>query len=425
MRLAFLSPLPPAPTGIADYSADVLGLLAPRHEIDAFHGQSSVEGLPSGVVPRGVEELLPRHRERPYDVVVYQMGNGPEHDFLYEPLFRIPGLLVLHDLVLHHARARQFLASPLVRDYAADPASARRREAARPALQAYRDEVSYSYPGAGERLAEAQLETTGTLLPYAYPLFRLPVEASGLVAVHNDHMAEAIREEVAEASVVRIPMAAERVRVSDTAVRALRARLGLEPDDFVVGCVGLLTREKQVDTVARAVARAAVSLPHVRLLLVGAVPERARLAAHLARLGVRERTVIAGRVPLGELPAHIEAADLVVHLRYPTARETSAALLRVLAQGRPVVMSDHEHLADVPMDAVVRADLADEEGDVTRAVVRLAEDAPGRRALGAAAAAFTRRAHSPEKTRAAYEDALERARSLAPPPHGPWPAHLR
>jgi glycosyltransferase involved in cell wall biosynthesis len=424
MRLAFLSPLPPAPTGIADYSAEVLALLAGRHEIDAFHEQPSVEGLPAGVVTRPVAELLPRHRERPYDAAVYQMGNGSAHDFLYEPLFRLPGLLVLHDLVLHHARARRFLASPEVRAYAADASSALRREAARPALQAYRDEVVYSYPAAGERLFEAQLQTTGSLLPYSYPLFRLPVEASRLVAVHNEFMAEAICEEVPSAAVARIPMAATRIAVAESSVTALRARRGLRPDDFVVGCFGLLTREKQVDTAARAVARASVWLPAVRLLLVGPVPDRERLENHLARLGVRARTVITGRVPLDELPVHIEAADLVVHLRYPTARETSAALLRVLAQGRPVVMSDHEHLADVPADAVVRADLTDEEGDVTRAILRLAADASRRRALGAAAADFVRREHSAEKTLRAYEEALDRTRDLDPPAHERWPAHL-
>jgi glycosyltransferase involved in cell wall biosynthesis len=425
MRLAFLSPLPPASTGIADYSAEVLALLAPRHEIDVFHAQPRAEELPPGVVARPVADFLPRIRERPYDVVVYQMGNGTEHDFLYEPMRRVPGLLVLHDLVLHHARARHFLASPEVRAYAADPSSATRREAARPALQAYRDEVAYSHPSAGDRLAEAQLATTGALLPYAYPLFRLPVEAARVVAVHNGYMAEAIREEVPAATVVGIPMAAARVAVAAADVSALRARLGLGPDDFVVGCFGLLTREKQVDTVARAVARVAVSRPGARLLLVGPVPDEQRLESHLARLAVRDRTVITGRVPFGELPAHMEAADLVVHLRYPTARETSAALLRVLAQGRPVVMSDHEHLADIPADAVVRADLTDEEGDVTRAILRLAEKPDTSRALGAAAADFVRREHSPERMRAAYEDALERTRSLEPPAHGPWPVHLR
>ncbi len=425
MRLAFLSPLPPAPTGIADYSAEVLALLADRHQIDAFHAQARVEGLPSKVTPRPVAELLPRHRERPYDVAVYQMGNGPEHSFLYEPMLRMPGLLVLHDLVLHHARARQFLDSPEARAYAGDPSNAALRDAARPALIAYRDEAAYCYPAQAGRLAEAHLGTVGDLLPYAYPLFRIPVEASRLVAVHNGYMAAAIREEVPSATVMRVPMAVQRVPVADAAVSVLRAELGFLPDDFVVGCFGLLTREKQIETVARAVARAASALPQVRLLLVGPTPDRERLEGLLARLGLRERTAIAGRVPLEELPAHIEAADMVAHLRYPTARETSAALLRVLAQGRPTVISDLEHLNDIPADAVVRADVTDEEGELTRAIFCLAGDARARRRLGEAARAFVRREHSSDQTRAAYEGALARARSLPVPAHPPWPAHLR
>ncbi len=424
MRLAFLSPLPPAPTGIADYSREILELLADRHEIEAFHAQDRVEGLPPSVAPRPVAEFLSRHRERPYDVAVYQMGNGLEHSFLYEPLRRVPGLLVLHDLVLHHARARQFLESPEARAYARDPANAAARDAARPALQAYRDEAAYSYPEQGGRLAETHLGTVGDLLPYAYPLFRIPVEASRLVAVHNDYMAEAIREQVPSATVMRIPMAAEGVPVAETVVEALRGKLGLDPDDFVVGCVGLLTREKQIETVARAVARAASALPRVRLLLVGPVPDHGRLLNLLDRCGVRERTVVTGRVPFAELPAHIEAANMVAHLRYPTARETSAALLRVLAQGRPTVISDLEHLADIPADAVMRADVTDEEGELTRAIHRLAGDEGGRRRLGMRARDFVRHAHSHDRVRAAYDEALVRTRSLTVPPHPPWPAHL-
>jgi len=132
VRLAFVSPLPPAPTGIADYSADVLGLLAGRHEIDAFHDQDGVEAgrLPPscGVYPTST--LLVRHAARPYDLVIYQMGNGRSHDAVYELLPRLPGLLVLHDLVLHHSRAGMFLDSPEVRAYARDPSSPALREAA-------------------------------------------------------------------------------------------------------------------------------------------------------------------------------------------------------------------------------------------------------------------------------------------------------
>jgi glycosyltransferase involved in cell wall biosynthesis len=143
----------------------------------------------------------------------------------------------------------------------------------------------------------------------------------------------------------------------------------------------------------------------------------------LRRVGVRSRTVVTGRVPFWTLPAHMEAADLVVHLRYPTARETSAALLRVLAQGRPTIISDLEHLADIPDDAVVRVDVTLEEGLVTRALVKLATDPGRRQRLGARARAFVEREHSPAACRAGYETAIAMTAAWPDPPARPWPAH--
>jgi glycosyltransferase involved in cell wall biosynthesis len=428
MRLAFLSPIPPAPTGIADYAVEVLGLLASEHEIHLFHAQGAVDpwALPVGVRVHHASGFLARHRERPFDLAVYQMGNGSAHDFLYEPLRAVPGLLVLHDLVLHHARARMFLESPEAVAYAREPGSLARRHEAEAILARYREEAGYAYPLAKGRIDLAHLNTAGSLLPYSYPLFRLPVESARHVAVHNAFMAEAVSTEVPGAAVSLIPMAAARTAVERPAVEALRLRLGFNPGDFVVGSFGLLTREKQIETLARAVTRAAVHLPNLRLLLAGPAKDALGLANLLERLGVRRRTVLTGRVPLWTLPAHVEAADVVVNLRYPTARETSAALLRVLAQGRPTVVSDLEHLSGLPEDAVVRADLTDEEGDVTRAILRLAATPRLRERLATAARNFVAREHSPARTRAAYLAAIDRAVSGPPPRAQPgWPEHWK
>jgi glycosyltransferase involved in cell wall biosynthesis len=136
--------------------------------------------------------------------------------------------------------------------------------------------------------------------------------------------------------------------------------------------------------------------------------------------------VVTGRVPLEALPLHIEAADLVAHLRYPTARETSAALLRVLAQGRPTIVSDLENLDEIPDDAVLRADPRDEEGELLRAIVRLAPSPQRRAALGERAAAFVAAEHSKERCRRSYAEAIALARARpAPPPRAGWPAHWR
>jgi glycosyltransferase involved in cell wall biosynthesis len=157
--------------------------------------------------------------------------------------------------------------------------------------------------------------------------------------------------------------------------------------------------------------------------VVGHVTDREALDARLAGLGLASGAIVTGRVPFSELAAHIELADVVAHLRYPTARETSAALLRVLAQGRPTIMGDLEHLADVPRGAVIRADVADEEGEVTRAILKLVSSPALRARLGAAARAFVERAHAPARAAEAYATAIERAITRPAPAVPGWPAH--
>lgn len=423
MRVAFVSPLPPAATGIADYTADVIDALRGRFAVEAFHAQDAVDGARLGVPCHPASSLPERHRARPFGAVVYQMGNGDAHAFLYDLLPRVPGLLVLHDLVLHHARARAFLDAPAVRTYAAAPHDAARRDAARASLDAYRAELAYAYPAQAERLHAAQLGTVGDLLPYAYPLFRLPVEASRAVAVHNAFMADAVRAEVPDAAVERVAMPITSQPVPPERVRALRARLGLPDDALVVGAFGLMTREKRIDTTLRAVARVRAALPQVRLLLVGPVPDRRALDAAIGARGLAGAAVVTGRVPLAELPDHVAAADVAVHLRYPTARETSAALLRVLAQGRPAIVSDLENLADLPDGAVVRADVTDEEGDVTRALLRLAESPALRARIGALARSHVATAHSASRCLETYAAAIERTAERPLPARRPWPPH--
>ncbi len=424
MRLAIVSPLPPAASGIADYTVDLVALAAPRHEIELFHAQEVVHasGLPPGLALHAAAELPQRHGERAFDLVVYQMGNGRLHDFLYDLVSRVPGLLVLHDLVLHHARAAQFLEAKEVRDWRTNPGSVEARERAQGVLDAWRAELEYSYPRAGARLFAAHLGTVGDLLPYAYPLFRIPVEASRFTAVHNRFMADAIRDELPEAPVAVVPMPASRVPVDAAGVRALRARLGFGDNDLVVGVFGMLTDEKRPRSVARAVARLAARHPELRLLLVGPVPDASRLGRELDRLELRGRTVMTGRVAIEELPRYVEAADVVAHLRYPTARETSAALLRVLAQGRPSIVSDLEQQADLPGDAVLRVDVAEEDAGLERALARLARDPELRASLGRAAAEYVAREHGPERVKAAWADVFERARRSPQPAPRDWPS---
>jgi glycosyltransferase involved in cell wall biosynthesis len=409
-RLAIVSPLPPAPTGIADYTVDVARALSGEREIELFHDQKHVS--PSIQSPAfSIADLPARAAARPYDAVVYQMGNAPAHDFMYGWLERIPGAVVLHDLVLHHSFARRFLEAPAAEAYARDPSSHKKRVEAEKAHASFLAAVEAVYPGQGERLKDAHFNTTGDLLPYVFPLFEPALVKALAVGAHNDFMVEALQAARPDLACIPLAMPIATVPVSSAMVSKLRASWGLRGEDPVVGCFGLVTREKRIETVARAVSRIADLYPGVRMLLAGQVSDRAWLETLLDRIGVAHRTVVTGRLEGDDFAAAMEIADAVVHLRYPTARETSAALLRVMAQGRPVIISDIANQSEIPDDAVRRVDLADEEGDLARALHAILSDKPAARALGERARRFVETAHSDARTRATYERLLK---SLAP-----------
>ncbi|MEO8359706.1 MAG: glycosyltransferase [Vicinamibacteria bacterium] len=408
MRLAIVSPLPPAPTGIADYTMDVVRALRGTHSMELFHDQ--VEVLVPDPPAFHISELPVRDGKTRFDAIVYQMGNAPAHDFMYDWMERHPGIVVLHDLVLHHSYTRRFLESPESQAYAADPSSHEKRMKAEAKHEGYRSAIEAVYPGQGERLKDAHFNSTGDLLPYVFPLFEPSLIHARAAAAHNDFMLESMRVARPDLSVTKVAMPVRRIRTDVATVAALRVRWGIKDGDLVVGAFGLLTREKRIDTLARAFKRIAEIHPGARLLLAGPAADPEWLRGALDNACVTARTIVTGRLDTAEFSAAMELSTVVVHLRYPTARETSAALLRVMAQGRPVVISDIANQSEIPDDAVRRVDPTDEEGGVARAIDALARDPKLAQRLGSRAREFSETEHSDQRTLETYDRLLNSAR---------------
>ncbi len=100
----------------------------------------------------------------------------------------------------------------------------------------------------------------------------------------------------------------------------------------------------------------------VHLLVVGAVARELDLESLAREHGVADRVHVVGFLDRSALDAAMAAADLCVNLRYPTAGETSASLLRLLAAGRPTMVSDYAQFTDLPRDCVAHVPVG--EGEV-------------------------------------------------------------
>src|SRR5262249_38640298 len=114
-RIAWFSPLPPVRSGIASDNAQLLSCLDGEFVIDRFIDRLSR----SAVTDRAhdAHDFVWKHQLDPYDLVVYQVGNAQCHDYMWACLAAYPGLVVLHDPRLHHARARRLLSQRRFDDY--------------------------------------------------------------------------------------------------------------------------------------------------------------------------------------------------------------------------------------------------------------------------------------------------------------------
>lgn len=404
LRIAWFSPLPPAGSGIAAYSAELLPLL---------DGEFTVDRYPEAAA----HEFVWRHTRAPYDLTVFQFGNAAWHDYMWAYAATYPGLVILHDARLHHARARQLLKSSRFDDY--------------------RREFWYDHPDARREVVEYAVEGLGGPVYYLWRMIGIIVRTARGLAVHNGRVADDLRAEFTDARFDVIRMGVPELEASPAAGIATRRALGIPEDAIVFGAFGKITPEKRVAEIIGALSAVAADVPKAYLLLIGDGADYPSLADQIAASGIASRIVVAGGVPDADLPRHLAAADACLCLRWPTAEETSASWLRCLAARRPTVISDLPHLADVPTilargwrqslsrrtPVAISIDLVEEKESLRAAIGRLATDVGFRRELADGGYAYWREHHRLELMADDYRRLIADVAARPVPPVQNLPPH--
>jgi glycosyltransferase involved in cell wall biosynthesis len=425
VRLAWFSPMPPVRSGVAACSAELVAALRREHQIDVFVDEpvaAAAAGDSDPDRPRSAHEFVWRHRQAPYDLTVFQLGNSSHHDYIWPYLFRFPGLAVLHDAHLHHARAASLLRQRRTADY--------------------RAEFAANHPDSPIDAAELAVAGFDSSLLYEWPLTRLVVAASRMTAVHSRLVRDQIRGEQPDAAVEHVRLGhGTLVAPAEVASRrrAARQRYAIPEDAIVFGCFGGLSPDKRIPQILDALDAVLPYVPGAQLLLGGSPAEHYDARGDAASRGAADRIVHAGYIDSdAALTDGIAACDVTLNLRWPTAREVSGPWLRSLAAGRASIVVDLAHLADLPTvdprtwassapgvaPVAVAIDVLDEDHSLRLAMRRLGSDAALRDALGRAARDFWIEQHSPAAMLDDYRRLLPRAAAL-PVPRAELPPHLR
>lgn len=349
MTIGFHSPMPPARTGVADYSEALVRALRKHAEVRVNPGGG------------------------PVDAAIYQIGNNPLHREAYRRALAEPGAVVLHDAVLQHFH--------LGLD----------------GEDAYVSEFVYNYGewnrGLARDLWRGRARSGLDEIYFRYPMLRRIAERSRAVVVHNPAAARLVREHCESARVEEVPHLFEAPPpVDPVTVIERRARWGR----FVFGLFGHLRESKRVMTVLAAFGDLRRIVPDASLLVAGdfVSEDLARAAAPLLDApGV----IRVPYVPEHDFWVYAHAADACVNLRYPSAGETSGIAIRLMGIGKPVLVTAGEETSRFPETACLRVDPGAAEREMLLAtMLLLAEGGDVARRIGREAAAFVREKHDPD-----------------------------
>jgi glycosyltransferase involved in cell wall biosynthesis len=390
MRIAWFSPLPPERSGIAAYSAELLAQLVGQFQIDPYSEHAA-------------HDFVWRSRRSPYDLVVYHLGNAPCHDYMWAYLARYPGLAVLHDARLHHARARCLLG--------------------RNRIAEYRDEFRYDHPGTDPAVTQYAIEGLGGPVCYLWPMVRVIAETARLVAVHSPWVAAELRERFPSAHVETVRMGVPAIPPTADAMR-MRERLGFPADAVVFAAFGKITTEKRISSILAGLDALAREGRPAYAMFVGDAEGYGALPQEIAARGLTAKVRVTGHVADASIGDYLAAADVCLCLRWPTALETSASWLRCLAAGRPTVITDLAHLVDVPDRIVARVNPIDEASSLLDTMRRLIAEPSWRVELGRAGHAHWLASHTLEAMASDYSRLLPLAASAPVPRPAGLPGHF-
>ncbi|HJS48949.1 MAG TPA: glycosyltransferase family 4 protein [Gaiellaceae bacterium] len=360
--------MPPERSGIADYSALLLPALGQRLDVT--------------VVKRG-RTRAPRGT----DVSLYHVGNNPDaHSWIVDALRKEPGVVVLHDFVLHHLVAGMTVG---------------RRDG-----HGYLDAMERENGVVGRLLAHGVLDKRISPLwesrPADFPLASFVLEHARGVILHSRTVAGLVRGAGFTRPLWVVPHPAWPVP-SITPVRVA--------DGLIVGCFGVINASKRVPELLAATAKVREQHPEVTLLLVGPTSAGFDLERRLQRIGLTVGGLMReGWADEARLWALMKGVDIAVNLRHPTMGETSGSVIRAISLGKPLVVSDVGWFSELPDEVALKIPVDDDEVTVlTAALELLVTRADVRQAMSAAGVELARREHDLSRVAELYAAALEEA----------------
>jgi glycosyltransferase involved in cell wall biosynthesis len=324
-KIAWLSPLPPQRSGIANYSYQLLKGLRDHFDVHVFSDEPNLS--PDLTAQFTVHPLLDLpERLSEYDEVVYHLGNHAEfHRSIYELAWRFPGTIVLHDYNLSGFMYEGFF---------------------RTGDSLYEETLIEGYGAAGR--SELESVRHGHMPDSTrFPMSHAIVKRSKKVIVHHRW----VKSQFPATSHIKVIPHFAKLSYEPSAIQLenFRARFAIKSDSFLITCLGFVNNNKLPDLQIAVVKRLLDDGYPVQLLFAGEPePELMETANAIGRSAHAGNIIFTGYLDEPDYFSALILSDVIINLRNPTMGEASGTLVQALAAAKPTIVSDLNQYKEFP-----------------------------------------------------------------------------
>ncbi len=397
-RLAFVSPLPPEQTGIAQYSRTLLPALAHYYEIDVVVAQAKVddEWIHSHCPIRNVKWFMKHAHE--YDRVLYHFGNSTFHTHQFECIKTIPGVVVLHDFYLSGILSHLEMTEK----------------------KTCWSEALYHAHGYSALFARHHAPHLDFVRMH-YPCNQEVIQSALGIIIHSEEslrLAKQWLNEPHEKPWFNIPLLKE---INPLTKIEARRHLNLPENAFITASFGFLAPTKQNLEILKAWTNSSLRTePNHYLMFVGAAEGAyaESINAYIEQHQLQNQVIITGWIDDHLFDHYLKATDLAIQLRSDSRGETSGAVLSCFSSALPTIVNAHGSMKDLPENTVVKLQDKYTSNELIAALESLTTDSALREKLSTEALAHIQTHHTITQCAAAYFNAIEKSYAT------PHPAHL-
>lgn len=398
-KLAYISPLPPERSGIADYSAQLLPELSRHYEIDVIVSQSEIadQSIKENCLVRSVEWFS--NHSHLYDRVIYHFGNSHYHQDMFDLLARVPGIVVLHDFFLSGAVS-----------------IISRKKRISGITGAWEAELyhSHGYPS----LIEFSRDNDVSKSAQYYPCNKFVIENSQGIIVHSENSRRLASQWLGKNSDVdwtTIPLL--RAPAITKNKELARRALNIKENAFVICSFGLLHPTKQNKRLLDAWLSSSMSKNEdCHLIFVGQNTSGSygsSIIKTINKSAASRRIHITGWADTKQYHHYLASADVGVQLRTLSRGETSGTALDCMNYGLPTVINANGSMADIPDDVVWKLPDIFSDEELINCLETLWKNDNIRNTLGQRARELIFSLHAPRVCADQYAEAIEHYHNLA------------